>query len=258
MLKPRLLTATLLLLLFSTSSALGADKLRRYPRGVKNAYIVDVENKSTENVIRVAELARKQYKAKVTSVFTEIYGGFAIEAPESTALLLSHLPEVRAVHEVTEGWVTEAPVARTLSAQSWGLDRIDQRESIAGGDGRYTYYYRGDDVTVYVVDTGVDAVGDLQGRIDMHYTFDNDGDTQDCYGPGGGHGTKVASTIGGADFGVAKGVKMISVRAGCGQTPEIRSDQVVRGLAWITARHNSIQGALSVVNISWGIRESCG
>jgi serine protease len=78
---------------------------------------------------------------------------------------------------------------------SWGLDRLDGTI-----DGNYSVPYTGAGVTAYVLDTGV-ALSDsgFGGRAS--------GDA-DCHG----HGTHVAGTIGSSEFGVAKNVKIVSIK----------------------------------------------
>ncbi len=97
----------------------------------------------------------------------------------------------------------------------------------------------------YIIDTGIRFThetfgGRASSGID---TIDNDNDASDC----NGHGTHVAGTVGGVEYGVAKGVQLVGVRvlncAGSGTT-----DQVVAGIDWVTA--NAIRPA--VANMSLG------
>lgn len=208
-------------------------------------YIVDVSVKDAVVIRRLAKEVETKHKGRVLDVYTDIFGGFSAELTESAALAVSDLPEVAAVHEVPEGTVIEAPVERIVTANSWGLDRIDQRAPPL--DGNYHSYYAGSDVTVYVLDTGVNPIGDLEGRISENKTFFSAG-SQDCFAPNG-HGTQVASTIGGSRFGVARGVKLVNVRTACG-TDGLGTDRLISALQWVAQRHNSAAGALSVANIS--------
>jgi len=114
-------------------------------------------------------------------------------------------------------------------------------------DGWYHSYYQGSDVTVYILDTGVDEVGDLQGRIVEHKAIVGSS-TTDCFIPNG-HGTQVASTVGGSLYGVAKGARLVNVRTACG-TSENGPSRLITALQWVTIRHNATPGSLSVVNIS--------
>lgn len=100
-------------------------------------------------------------------------------------------------------------------------------------------------MTAYVVDTGIlaDHV-DFGGRVSGGYTAVDDGrGTTDC----NGHGTHVAGTLGGAAWGVAKGVSLVPVRvldcAGSG-----RLSGVVAGLDWIAGQ----AARPAVANLSLG------
>jgi subtilisin family serine protease len=140
---------------------------------------------------------------------------------------------------------------RSPRAASWGLDRIDQRDlpldgtmnlqvANATSDG-------GSGVSAYVIDTGVRSDHEqFGGRVASGYTAVSDGNgTEDC----NGHGTHVAGTVGGADFGVAPSVSIVPVRVldcyGSGNLSD-----VIAGLEWVIEDH--APGQLAVANMSLG------
>src|SRR5438034_11325926 len=88
----------------------------------------------------------------------------------------------------------------------WGLDRIDQQTEPLSRT--YTYTSDGAGVNVYIIDTGIwTLTADFEGRADNVYdAFGLTG--EDCHG----HGTHVAGIVGGATYGVAKGVSLHAVR----------------------------------------------
>ena len=94
---------------------------------------------------------------------------------------------------------------------SWALDRLDQQ--FLPFDHQYQPTTTGAGVDVYVVDSGIDyAHSEFEGRATFG-GFDKAGDEtsrngSDCHG----HGTHIASLIGGRTFGVAKKVKLYSIR----------------------------------------------
>jgi len=124
---------------------------------------------------------------------------------------------------------------------SWGLDRIDQR---TGLDHAYHYATDGSGVTIYVIDSGVDAKHpDFQGRVAPGRDFLNGGtDTSDA----NGHGTRLAGIAAGKDYGVAKGAQIVPVRVldsgGGGAT-----DQIIAGIDWVA--QNAQQPAVAVLGI---------
>ncbi|MFE0188032.1 S8 family peptidase [Streptomyces sp. NPDC058989] len=87
-------------------------------------------------------------------------------------------------------------------------------------------------MTAYVLDSGIRASRtQLQGRARLGVDKVGDGrNGEDCRG----HGTHVAGTIGGKDYGVAKGVKLVSVRVLDCQGNAGKST-IIAGVDWITA-----------------------
>ncbi|MEY2966032.1 MAG: hypothetical protein RLY50_82 [Actinomycetota bacterium] len=136
---------------------------------------------------------------------------------------------------------TTSPVA----ARSWGLDRTDQRALPL--DGQISRMNDGSGVDVYVVDTGVySGHSDLAGRVQSGFSSINDGyGTEDC----DGHGTHVAGSIAGTQYGFATAARVIPVRVlncvGSGST-----STVVAGINWAIQHH--VAGRPAVLNMSLG------
>jgi aqualysin 1 len=151
-----------------------------------------------------------------------------------------------------DAWVHLAETTQEDAA--WALDRIDQRYRPL--DQRYTYLYGGEGVTAYVIDSGIRfSHNEFGGRAHLGYDFaietepeDNlhpeQGPGEDCHG----HGTTVAGVLGGATFGVAKNVSLVSVRlSGCkGSFPMSR---VVAAVDWVTA--NAVQPAIANLSLAY-------
>jgi subtilisin family serine protease len=125
----------------------------------------------------------------------------------------------------------------------WGLDRID--EHFFPLENRYCWPFVGSAVRAYVIDTGIQTNHpQFQGRALAVADFVGDGRSgQDC----NGHGTHVAGTIGGSAYGVAKGVKLRSVRVfGCSGSASYST--IIAAVDWVS--DNAIKPA--VVNMSLG------
>jgi subtilisin family serine protease len=144
-------------------------------------------------------------------------------------------------NQVTPAAISRAPVV----AQSWGLDRTDQRALPL--DGEIARAGDGENVDVYVIDTGVRLTHqDFASRVSAGFTAVSDGrGTDDCHG----HGTHVAGTIAGATWGFAISSNIIPVRVldcyGSGT-----SSGVIAGINWMIQHH--VAGKPAVANLSLG------
>ncbi len=155
--------------------------------------------------------------------------GFTVTMSATAAAALARHPRVRYIEQDSERFIVDTQLGAT-----WGLDRIDQRDLPLNGAYTYTTFAAG--VNVYVIDTGIRTTHtEFGGRAVSGFTSITDGNgTNDC----NGHGTHVAGTIGGATYGVAKGVTLYAVRvldcSGSGST-----SGVIAGIDWVTNNHLS-------------------
>jgi subtilisin family serine protease len=134
----------------------------------------------------------------------------------------------------------------------WGLERISQRRQVQPNP-PYKYTYpadaQGQDTFAYIIDTGIkpDHI-EFGGRVSPGRKFvtstppASDADVV-------GHGTHVAGTIGGENYGVAKKVQLVPVKVFSDITGSARTDDIIVALEWVRSQ---ARGQKAAVNMSLG------
>ncbi|WPB75741.1 S8 family serine peptidase [Archangium violaceum] len=204
-------------------------RFRKSADAIPGQYIVVLKATAlrSSRVPEVAQALARQRGATVLQTYSHALSGFAVQANEAAARALAASPEVDFV--VEDG---EVHAMATQSNATWGLDRIDQINLPLNGS--YGYNGTGAGVHAYIIDSGImTSHPDFGGRASEDFTAINDGyRANDC----NGHGTHVAGTVGGSTWGVAKGVRLHSVRVlGCNASGPLSG--VISGLDWVAANH---------------------
>ncbi|MBU6380272.1 MAG: S8 family peptidase, partial [Acidobacteria bacterium] len=188
-----------------------------------------------------------QYGGKIDQRYQYVFDGFLVKLPDIAVVALKKLPNILIIEK-------DAPVEMSAiqnvqsPTPSWGLDRIDQREKV-GATSAYGYRSAGAGTTVYVVDTGVAPHNDFGARLSTSgfSAISDGGGPVDC----NGHGTHVAGTIAGTNYGIAKNAKIVPVRVlGCNGSGTY--SQVISGMEWILSPENPNSKTQAVVNMSLG------
>lgn len=198
---------------------------------------------------------------KITRVYSNAISGFAVDLDNDQLRLLNNDPAVKFIEQDARVYAsfqkksppgknepTEPtdPVDPGNSTSSWGLDRLDQRSLPL--DQKFSSIASGKGVTVYIMDSGIlTDHQEFQGRASLG--FDPSGlFLQDC----NGHGTHVAGIVGGASTGVARDVKLVSVKVLGAYDPDLPCanwgpySQMIEALDWIVSNATGP----SVVNMS--------
>ncbi len=196
-----------------------------------------------DSVTDAPNLARQLIQAtggSLTFTYSSALKGFAATLPQAALMALGRNPRVAYI-EPDQLFQADVTQAMDANGDPWGLDRVDQGALPLSRT--YTYTTTASGVHVYIIDTGISTLAaDFGGRADNVY---------DAYGLTGedcnGHGTHVSGIVGGATYGVAKGVSLHGVRvlscAGVGLT-----SQIIAGLDWVRQNHASP----AVANMSLG------
>ena len=211
-----------------TASAASADRT--------GAYIVTTDGLAAP----IAELAR-DLGGEIGFVYTDALQGFSVTLPVTAVPALAALPGVSAVEadSVMRATGTQSPTP------SYGLDRIDQRALPL--DSTLTTSTDGAGVRAYIVDTGILlSHTDFGGRAVTGFdAVTAGGSAIDC----NGHGTHVAGTTGGTQYGVAKAAILVAVRVlGCQGSGS--NAGVIAGVDFVARDHAA--GAPAVANMSLG------
>ncbi|MCG7562408.1 MULTISPECIES: S8 family serine peptidase [Pseudoalteromonas] len=204
---------------------------------------------NTQSAMAISDYATTQaqalsnaYNVSVAKRFNGVLNGVVVNASEGDVKAMLKDPNIAYIEQ--DQIVTVTPQASGDQNNAiWGLDRVDQRALPLNSN--YHYDFDGTGVTAYVIDTGVRiSHSEFGNRASHGYDFvDNDADSSDC----NGHGTHVAGTIGGSEYGVAKNVNVVGVRVlGCNGSGSYSG--VISGIDWVK---NNASGP-SVANMSLG------
>ena len=202
---------------YPTPGIVAADS----PDAIPGEYIVVLDDATAADADDLVD----DFGGTVETVFDSV-GAVHASMSEAEAERLAADPDVAYVeqNQVVQATDTQA------DPPSWGLDRIDQRSLPL--DASYTYPNAGAGVHAYIIDTGIWlSHEEFSGRLAAGFSsvVPIVGDGTDC----NGHGTHVAGTVGGTDYGVAKEVTLVPVQVlnclGSGTTAG-----VIQGIDWVT------------------------
>ena len=224
------------------------EKFHRAAKPVRDRYIVVLKRETPKEEVEATtnELLAQQ-GGNVDHIYTHAIKGFSIQMPEAAAIALSRNPKVEYVEE--DG---EATLNKTDLNVPWNISRTDQRSQLD-----FNYYFPnvedGAGVNAYIIDSGInlshrewarqDGTGN-RATLDADFMSWDGQNGNDC----NGHGTAVASVVGGRNLGIAKSVRLHGVRVfSCADITMVSA--IIAGVDWVTQHH--VKPA--VANMSLGI-----
>ncbi|HZN75857.1 MAG TPA: S8 family serine peptidase [Micromonosporaceae bacterium] len=228
-----------------SAAAAGVVRYAGTPQAVPDSYVVvfPIDTTASETVRRAGELIAK-YGGAIRFTYTAALRGFAVSANATQAQLMAGDPLVDYVAQ--DQAVSLAGLEVQLNPPAWGLDRIDQRSLPL--DSKYHYPNTAGSVRAYVIDTGMRLTHqEFGGRAFCGF----DPWAAGCAPCNQGHATHVAGTIGGATVGVAKGLRIVSVRVfECSGSTTFAI--VIAGVDYVTLAQQTNPNVRSVANMSLG------
>ncbi|HLU29582.1 MAG TPA: S8 family serine peptidase [Glycomyces sp.] len=207
---------------------------------IEGEYLVVLEDQTAQDISAMVDdvVADVADTVDVVDEF-DVLGGFVAEMSPEEAVELAADDSVAYIEQNR----TVTIAATQDDPPSWGLDRVDQADLPL--DAAYEYDYTGAGTTAYILDTGINRThADFGDRVDEGYdAIDFGGDASDC----NGHGTHVAGTIGGTEYGLAKETTLVPVRVlDCSGTGSYAG--IIAGIDWIAENASGP----SVANMSLG------
>lgn len=210
---------------------------RRFQRDEREVLDPDSWGYLSRSIKGAIQVLENTHSFKATHGYSQVLQGFVADLSEEQIEGLRFEPLVESISVSVDMTSADQRVPWGIARIGAAPRRVEFGEALPADIGG---------VTVYVLDSGIDALGgDL--NLVRHVNF-ADGPNADCHG----HGTHVAGTIGARNndlgiSGVAAGVPLVGVRViDCSGNGT--SASIIKGIDWVAGN----QTGPSVINLSVG------
>lgn len=164
--------AFLTILLPSASARVESHrKLNKVQQGeaIPGQYVIELDSGVGDSRGFTARVLQRSLRSNVIENYDFALKGFAVkDLPDEVLDFLLNLDDVLSVSE--DGFVE---MDQVQAGPTWGLDVIDGSD-----DDKYTYSFTGKGVDAYILDTGIAAHSDFEGRVASCISFANEGKLQ--------------------------------------------------------------------------------
>ncbi|KXN66392.1 subtilisin-like protein [Conidiobolus coronatus NRRL 28638] len=219
-------------------------------------------------IVKLSEVSRSSYDSQIDEIESLIstnqnarsYGtpneirhkyqkahyGFSAQLDSTGLELVKNHPNVESVRPVRMMKLYRGKRPKVEDNSPWGLARLSSNAKLAAAPYQYKYDENGGkDVTVYVIDTGINiAHEEFEGRARWGVTIVKNATNTD----NNGHGTHCAGTIGSKTFGVAKKVNLVAVKVY--DTNDGPDEDMLAGIEWVL--NNADLSKNNVISMSLG------
>jgi len=233
----------LFLVALFVASSLALAPLLKSVEPIEDSYIVVFkENITTADLSSALNVFSSIHDVEFDFTYSAAIKGFAAKMNAAQVFAARSHSDVDFIEQ---NQVMRALQCTNVAASPWGLARVCQQHN--WNPGRYAYPTLASDVNAYIIDTGIMLThNDFAQRAVFGFKSQASWSNTDA----NGHGTHVASTVGGNAYGIAKGVTLIAVKV-LGDNGSGTTAGVIAGVDW-TLQHHGTTGRRSVGNMSLG------
>jgi subtilisin family serine protease len=212
---------------------------------IPDHYIIVYRDEVTVDTFQV-ELREAQVNYEVKHRYSHVFKGYSAKLTEEQLTEVRSNPLVKGV-EIDQVMRIMA-CGSEVTANSWGLNRVAQQQLNLGGHYAASTV-EGQGVIAYIIDTGIYiAHNDFGGRASFGFKAESSWSNTD----GNGHGTHVASTVVGIQYGLARKATAVAVKVLSDQGSGTNAG-VIAGVDWVVGQYvGNPAKPPSVINMSLG------